>query len=117
MKSVIFYHIYKYYTDNNLLTHTQHGFKKNKSTTSNLLEYTDDILKFVDNNDNVDLITMDFSKAFDKISHNKLLHKLNCYGISGKVLSWIKLICLITTERRKWFCPLVFLLFYLHVLL
>ena len=90
MESVIVDHIYKYYTDNNLLTHTQHGFRKNKSTTSNLLEFTDDISKFVDNNDNVDVITVDFSKAFDKISHNKLLHKLNCYGISSKVLSWIK---------------------------
>ena len=87
MKSVIFDHIYKYYTDNNLLTHC---FRKNKSTTFNLLEFTDDILNFVDNNDNVDLITVDFSKAFDKISHSKQIHKLNCYGISGKVLSWIK---------------------------
>ena len=57
---------------------------KNKFTTSNLLEFTDDILKCVDNNDNVDIITVDFSKAFDKISHDKLLHKLNCYGISAR---------------------------------
>ena len=69
---------------------TLHGFRKNKSTTSNLLEFTDDILKYVDNNDNFDVITVDFSKAFDKISHDKVLHKLNCYGISGKVLSGVK---------------------------
>ena len=90
MESVIFDYIYKYCTENNFLTDTQHGFRKNKSTTSNLLEFTpectDDILKYVNKNDNFDVITVDFSKAFDKISHDILLHKLNCYGISGKVL-------------------------------
>ena len=90
MESVIFYYIYKYCTKNNLLTDTQHGFRKNKSTTSNLLEYTDDILKHVDKNDNVDIITVNFLKVFDKISHNKMLHKLNCDGISRKVLLWVK---------------------------
>ena len=47
---------------------TQHGFRKIKSTISNLLEF--DILKCVDNNDNVDVITKDFLKAFEKISHD-----------------------------------------------
>ena len=86
MESVLFYYIYKYCTENNLLTDTQHGFRKNKSTASNLLEFTDDILKYVDKNDNVDVITVDFSKTLNKIWHDKLLHKLNCYDISGKVL-------------------------------
>ena len=90
MESVIFDKIYKYYTENNFLTDIQHGFRKNKSTTSNLLEFIDDILKYVDNNDNVDEIAVDFSKVFDKISHDKLLHKLDCCGISGKVLPWVK---------------------------
>ena len=78
MESVIFYYIYKHCAENNLLAGTQHGFRKNKSTVSNLLEFTDDILKFVDNNDKVNIITMDFSKAFDKIGllHDKLLNKL-----------------------------------------
>ena len=60
-----------------MLIDTQHGFRKNKSTTSNLFEFTDDILKYVDNNDNVFVITVEFSKAIDKRSHDKLLHKLN----------------------------------------
>ena len=55
-----------------MLTDTQHGFMKNKSATSNLLEFNDDIWKCVDNNDNVDVITVDFSKAFDKILYDKL---------------------------------------------
>ena len=38
----------------------------------------------LDNRNNVDLITIAFSKAFDTISHNKLIYKLQKYGIGGK---------------------------------
>ena len=37
-----------------------------------------------------DLILLDFSKAFDKVSHEKLIYKLHNYGVKGKTLSWIK---------------------------
>ena len=37
-----------------------------------------------------DVILLDFSKAFDKVSHEKLIHKLHGYGIRGETLSWIK---------------------------
>ena len=36
-----------------------------------------------------DLIIMDFAKAFDKVPHRRLLHKLDCYGIRGSVHKWI----------------------------
>ena len=60
----------------------QHGFRQKKSTVSNLLELLDDITKLVDSGNCVDMITVDFSKAFDKILHNKLLFKLPKYGFT-----------------------------------
>ena len=90
MEGIIFDSIYIHCTENNLLTDSQHGFRKNKSTSSNLLEFMDDISKSIDMKDSVDVITVDFSKAFDVISYDKLLHKLSHYGIRGSILSWIK---------------------------
>ena len=73
-----------------LLTPEQHGFTNNHSTTSVLLELLKDITKIIDDGNCVDVITFDFAKAFDSISHKKLIYKLQFYGICGKVQSWIK---------------------------
>ena len=56
---------YNYYITNNLLSDLQHGFRKKKCTTSNLLELND-LKKFLDGGNNVDLITIDFSKLLIK---------------------------------------------------
>ena len=64
--------------------------EKKKCTTSNLLELNNDQTKFFDDGNSVDLITIDFSKAFDKIPHKKLLHKLLNFGIDGCVFNWLK---------------------------
>jgi hypothetical protein len=51
-----------------------------------------DLLKMSKNMANsvqTDVLIMDFSKAFDKVSHNLLTHKLNYYGIQGKTNTWI----------------------------
>ena len=75
---------------NKLLRNSQHGFRQQYSTTSKLLELLNDVTQDIDNNNNVELITIDFSKAFDSISHSKLIHKLYSYGIQGELLNWIK---------------------------
>ena len=55
-----------------------------------LLEVYHNILKSVASGKEVDIIYLDLSKAFDKVSHNLLLLKLNNYGISGSLLSWFR---------------------------
>ena len=82
--------IIKHCDKHKLLSNSQHGFRQQYSTTSNLLELLNDLTQDIDNNNNVDLIVIDFSKAFDSISHSKLIHKLYSYDIQGKLLNWIK---------------------------
>jgi len=68
----------------------QHGFRKGRSCLTNLLSFLEHITGFVDNGDSVDVIFLDFAKAFDKVPHQRLLKKLNSHGIHGKLFEWIK---------------------------
>ena len=76
METVIHKHITEYCDKFKLLLSDQHGFRNKDSTTSNLLELLNDLSSYINNGQSVDLITIDFSKAFDSISHNKLIYKL-----------------------------------------
>ncbi len=67
----------------------QHGFLSKRSTVTQLLESVEDWVNEIDSNKSVDIAFIDFAKAFDSVSHKKLISKLKCYGISGKVLEWI----------------------------
>jgi hypothetical protein len=89
LEGIIYDKIYDHCLTNKLLSDSQHGFRKNKSTASNLLELTNDLTSLMDKGNNIDLITIDFSKAFDKIPHKKLIHKLAKFGIGGCVFNWI----------------------------
>ena len=50
---------------------------------------THDLLKSFDAGKQVDIAIRDFSKAFDKVLHKKLLHKLDHYGIRGPLHTWL----------------------------
>ena len=76
----------KYLYENNLLTKEQHGFVRNKSCTTNLLETLDYISASLDAGIPVDEILLDFAKAFDTVPHKRLLAKLKAYGFNGLVL-------------------------------
>ena len=72
-----------------LINNSQHGFIPGKSCTSQLLEVHDYIGSLLDAGKQTDVIYMDMSKAFDKVNHQILIHKLdNCFGISGSLLGW-----------------------------
>lgn len=68
----------------------QHGFLPKKSCLSNLLDCMNTVYDIMEDGSNVDILYLDFMKAFDSVSHNKLLSKLQSYGIGGKTLSIVK---------------------------
>ena len=55
-----------------------------------LLAHVEQIYQSLNDNNEVDVIYLDFAKAFDKVDHAILIGKLEKYGIQGKVLKWIK---------------------------
>lgn len=71
------------------LTNHQFGFRKYRSTCSNLVTYVESVSAAVDNGKEVHAIYTDFSKAFDRVDHKILLQKLSLYGITGPLLKWI----------------------------
>ena len=74
----------------NILYELQHGFRSKLSCETQLVEFINDVTKNLDNGKQTDCLIMDFSKAFDKVSHALLIHKLHHYGIRGKTNRWIK---------------------------
>ena len=83
-------HLVSYVEENGLMSDGQHGFRKNRSCLTQLIQHVDDIFSGLNKGDEVDVIYLDFAKAFDKVDHNILLAKLEKYGIKGKMLTWIK---------------------------
>ena len=75
---------------NNLFSTAQHGFLAGKSCVTQMLEFVEYISEANDNGEDVDIVYLDFCKAFDKVPHEKLLHKLYHYGITGQVINWVK---------------------------
>src|SRR3989441_13330468 len=74
----------------NLIVRNQHGFTRGKSCLTNLLDFFEIVTKELDKGNDVDLIYLDFSKAFDKVPYERLFKKLRFHGICGSILNWVK---------------------------
>jgi hypothetical protein len=79
-----------YFKRNHILTSLNHGFSTGYSCETQLALTIDDLARNFDINLQTDIAILDFSKAFDTVPHNKLLHKLEVYGIRGILYQWIK---------------------------
>jgi hypothetical protein len=79
----------KYLEYNNILSPLNHGFRQGLSCETQLITALNDWATSLNNKRQVDLITLDFSKAFDKVPHQRLLLKLSYYGIRNQTLRWI----------------------------
>ena len=82
--------ILKHLVEKGLINPGQHGFVPGKSTQTQLLEHFCDVYEAIADGVRMDTVYLDFSKAFDKVNHNILLHKLIKHGIKGKIGLWIK---------------------------
>ena len=72
-----------------LINPSQHGFLKVRSCLTNLLCFFEEITKWVDDESPVDVIYLDFQKAFDKVPHRRLILKLKSHGM-GESINWIE---------------------------
>ena len=90
IESIIKDEIVSFMKNNNLLTNIQHGFAPRKSCQANLLSMPKILTDAIEQKFEVDLVYLDFAKAFDSVPHVKLIHELEKYGVSGQLLIWIK---------------------------
>ena len=89
MESLLRDQMVKHLATNDLIFQSQHGFMAKKSCLTNLLEYIEKLSDLIDEGHAVDVVYLDFAKAFDKVPHARLSAVLAAHGISGKILSWV----------------------------
>ncbi|KAF2364839.1 Immunoglobulin V-set domain [Trinorchestia longiramus] len=82
--------ITKHLNDQNLINDTQHGFREKRSCLTNLLDFFGEVNRLYDSKKAVDLVYLDFQKAFDKVPHERLMAKVEAHGIRGNYSRWIR---------------------------
>ena len=78
-----------YLNEADLFNTGQHGFRSGRSCLSQLLEHHQKILYALENNIAVDVVYLDFAKAFDRVYYEVILYKLKAIGINGSLLKWL----------------------------
>jgi hypothetical protein len=86
MESAMKHQLVTYFETNNLFLKNQHGFRRGHSTTSALVSLVTEALEALEGGESLELTLCDLSKAFDCVSHQLLLAKLEHYGVSNSAL-------------------------------
>ncbi|KAK4815183.1 hypothetical protein QYF61_021043 [Mycteria americana] len=90
MEQIILSAITRHVEGNPGIRPSQHGFRKGRSCLTNLISFYDKVTRLMDEGKAVDVVYLDFSKAFDTVSHSILLEKLAAHGLDGCTLRWVK---------------------------
>ena len=90
LETLIRDHMVEFIIKHKLINTSQHGFLKARSCLANLLCFLEEITNWVDDGSPIDVVYLDFQKAFDKVSHQRLLFKLKAHGIGNNVINWIE---------------------------
>jgi len=89
MESIVRDVITQHLNNFDLIMSSQHGFRRGYSCVTNLLAFLDKVTSYRDAKESIDIIFLDFAKAFDKVPHNRLMSKIIAHGIDGRVARWI----------------------------
>ena len=111
LESIIRDHSIHHMKENKLFSNKQFGFIGRRSTTLQLIHVLDMWTEILDQGGTLDAIYCDFMKAFDKVPHNRLAHKIKNYGITGNILKWIESFlsnrtqCVVLNEAKSKMAP------------
>jgi hypothetical protein len=89
-EKIVFKYLFNYFRDHFLISGWQSGFMPGSSTITQLTEIYDQFCKAVNQGKEIRVVFLDISKAFDRVWHKGLLHKLKASGITGRLLDWLK---------------------------
>ena len=90
MESIVKDSLMAHLEENSLMNPSQHGFMPGKSCATNRLEFLEVVTRVVDEGKNIDIVFLDFAKAFDKVPKERLLAKLTAHGVGGRVQHWVR---------------------------
>ena len=90
LEKIIFDQLYPYLNKNNLISNNQSGFRPGDSTIYQLIDITSKIYEAFEKHAETRALFLEISKAFDKVWHQGLLHKLKCNGISGNLYNLLE---------------------------
>ena len=94
MEHIVLSDLSKHLAANNILTEDQHGFRQRLSTTTQLTSVVHDWSSILQKCSQVDIVFLDFQKAFDRVPHQRLRSKLENYGVIRDSQAWImSLLC------------------------
>ena len=89
LEHIIVSSVMKHVDSHKILTDCQHGFRARRSCETQLVTLTHDLASSLDSGIQTDMVVLDFSKAFDRVPHQRLMRKLHHYGIRGSTHHWI----------------------------
>jgi hypothetical protein len=89
-EKIVFKYLFNYFREHFLISVWQSGFLPGSSTITQLTEIYDQFCKAVSSGKEIRVVFLDISKAFDRVWHRGLLHKLKASGITGRLLDWLK---------------------------